>query len=358
MKIIISGLGVMGGSLAMAIKQNLPDLRIRGFDSDSVLQEALRRKIIDEKIERWPQDCAGADLIFLATPLHILQRQLNDLNGIIDGQTVVTDVGSTKEELAAFVEKIHFSGVYIGGHPMTGAEKSGLSAATPLLYENAVYLLSNITADKEHILHEKLLPVLKAIKARVMLIDAKIHDEILAAISHLPQILAIELVNLVGAKNSPEEPYFALAAGGFRDLTRIASSSVDIWQGIIRSNKDNVRSILKHYIRRLESVLDKMDDLHQEFESANNYRQMVPKESKGFLSPLTDILVYVTDQVGVVAKISNTLARKKIDIRDMELLKIREKEGGVFRLSFANRQEAQTAADVLNDIGFQAFIRE
>ena len=358
MRIVISGLGVMGGSLAMAIKQNLSQAVILGFDTDAVLQEALRRNIIDEKITRWPDECAGADIIFLATPLPVLQQQLNDLNGIVDSQTVVSDVGSTKQELASLVNKIDFSGLYIGGHPMTGAEKSGLNAANPLLYENAVYLLSNVSADNEETARRKLFPVLQAIKARVMLIDAAVHDEILAAISHLPQLLAVELVNLVGEKNSPEQPYFSLAAGGFRDLTRIASSSVDIWPGIIRSNKENVRAVLQQYVRRLQKVLEKLDDLKEEFESANNYRQMVPKESKGFLSPLTDVLVYVTDQVGVVAKISNTLAKKKIDIRDMELLKIREKEGGVFRLSFANRQEAQTAIAVLEAIGYKAFLRE
>lgn len=342
----------------MALKQNLPQAYILGYDKDAVLQEAVKRKIIDEKIECWPQDCAGADLIFLATPLPVIRQQLRELNGVVDRQTIVTDVGSTKQELCALTGALNFSGVYIGGHPMTGAEKSGLNAANVLLYENAVYLLTNANAENHEIMQRKLLPALEAIKARVLLIDSALHDQILAAISHLPQILAIELVNLVGAKSAADAPYFALAAGGFRDLTRIASSSIDIWQAILSSNKNNVRFVLQEFIKRLQGALEKLDDLKPEFESANAYRRMIPKASKGFLSPLTDILVYVTDQMGVVAKIANALSDKGIDIRDMELLKIREKEGGVFRLSFAGKQEAQTAADVLNAIGFQALIRE
>jgi len=357
-KIVIAGLGVMGGSLALAIRQNIPQVQIWGYDKPKVIKQALARGIIQQSVSAWPQQCARADIIFLATPMGQIKKQLSELNGHINRQTVVSDVGSTKHELADWVKKIEFSGSYIGGHPMTGAEKSGLQAANPLLYENAVYLLCDVTPEKQALLKNKLQPVLEAIKARVLLIDSAAHDEILAAISHLPQLLAIELVNLVGAKNDAENPYLMLAAGGFRDLTRIASSSIEIWQDIINSNKKNIRNTLKDFIRRLEKDSEKLDDLHQEFESANAFRRQVPKETKGFLSPLTDILVYVTDQVGVVARIANALSEHRIDIRDMELLKIREKEGGVFRLSFSSLTEAKTAVRILQGIGYQAFLRE
>ncbi len=358
MKIVISGLGVMGGSLAMAVKQNLPDIQIYGYDKADILTEAVSRNIIDEKIDNWPQQCSDADIIFLAAPLNILSRHLQDLNGVVGRQTIVTDVGSAKTELSLLAANIKFSGTYVGGHPMTGAEKSGLKAANPLLYENAVYLLCGAAPQEDEIVKMKLLPVLNAIKARVLVIEASVHDEILAAISHLPQILAVELVNLVGALNSDIKPYFTLAAGGFRDLTRIASSSFNIWHEIINSNKNNIRKVLRMYIQSLENASDKLDDLKLEFETANEYRRQVPKTGKGFLSPLTDIMVYVTDQVGVVARISTALTEREVDIRDIELLKIREKEGGVFRLSFASVNEAKEAVKILENIGFQAFLRE
>lgn len=358
MRIVISGLGLMGGSLAMALRQNLPEVRIAGYDFPPVMQQAYQRQLIDEIIDDWPARCRGADVVFLATPLRILKQHLKELNGVVGPETVVTDMGSTKMEIARLVDSLRFSATYVGGHPMTGAEKSGLNAANPLLYENAVYILTNTQQADAGLLQGSLYHILQALKARIMLMEPQVHDKILAAISHLPQLLAVDLVNLVGSKDSANHPYFRLAAGGFRDLTRIASSSIDIWQDIISSNKDFVREVLEELIELLRNNLRQLDNLQADFIKANRYHSQVPKAGKGFLSPLTDVMVYVTDQVGVIAKISNALSEKGVDIRDIELLKIREKEGGVFRLSFANYQEAGIAVAILNKIGYQAAIRE
>ena len=356
-KILIAGLGVMGASLAIAIRQNLPHIHISGFDRPEVMEEAKKMAIIDD-IAQWPQDANTMDVVFLATPLHILKQQLDELNGIVTKNVLVTDVGSTKTELANRVKTLGFSGTYVGGHPMTGAEKSGLRAANPLLYENAVYILTGINRENRSLAEQKLIPILQALKSRVMFLQPEEHDEILAAISHLPQLAAIALINLVGQRNAEGRPYFELAAGGFRDLTRIASSSIDIWQDIIASNRENVASALRAFIAILEQELEQLDDLRNNFEQANAFRSLVPKQNKGFLSPLTDILVYVTDEMGVVAKIANALSAEQVDIRDIELLKIREKEGGVFRLSLSGYAEAATAINILNSIGYKAFIRE
>ena len=356
--IVISGLGVMGASLALAIKQNIPRAEILGYDKEDVVTEALQSGIIDKSISEWPQDCKGKDIVFLCTPLGVLRQHLEDLNGVLNKSTIVTDVGSTKLELQEFAQQIQFSGTYVGGHPMTGAEKSGLRAANPLLFENAVYVLTKDADGYGPNQSEKLISVLQALKARIMFLPADVHDKILAAISHLPQLASIALVNLVGSYNNDDEPYFDLAAGGFRDLTRIASSSIDIWQDIISSNKENIQVVLKEFISILQRELQKLDNLKDEFDTANDFRSRVPKQSKGFLSPLKDILVYVTDEVGVVAKIANALSDGEIDIRDIELLKIREKEGGVFRLSLNNEKEALEAIHILNKIGYKAFIRE
>ncbi len=356
--IVISGLGVMGASLAMAIRQNCPHIQILGYDTKEVLAEASRLNIIDKAVREWPLDCTDADIIFLATPLHILKQHLQDLNGAVSGQTIITDLGSTKQELSDLVRQIDFDGIYIGGHPMTGAEKSGIKAANPLLYENAVYVLTSGKHEHSEIVNKKLIPLLKAIKSRILFLEANVHDKILASVSHLPQLAAIALVNLAGGQNKPELPVLELAAGGFRDLTRIASSSIDIWQDIISSNKENVREALSRFIGLLQDELNTLDNLKEPFESANDYRSRLPKQNKGFLSPLSDILVYVNDEMGVVAKIANALSARAIDIRDIELLKIREKEGGVFRLSLADETEAAQSIEILNKIGYKAFMRE
>ena len=322
------------------------------------MREALQTGVIDAEVENWPEQCRDVDLVFLATPLTVICEHLKQLNGVVAPSTIVSDLGSTKREILNLVEEIQFSGTYIGGHPMTGAEKSGLHAANPLLYENAVYVLCTPKENKLRLAASPLINLLQSLKARLLFLDAQTHDRILAAISHLPQLAAIAMVNLVGAKNNAENPYFELAAGGFRDLTRIASSSIGIWQDIISSNKSNVRQVLQEFIELLKSELEQIDDLQNLFQSANAFRQQLPVRGKGFLQPLTDIMVYVTDEMGVVARIANALSARQIDIRDIELLKIREKEGGVFRLSLADGQEAETAINVLNSIGYKAFIRE
>jgi prephenate dehydrogenase len=359
MKIVVSGLGVIGASLALAVKQRNRGYLVAGYDRPDVLDFALKNQIIDQKINNWPQDASDADLIILSTPLSVIKEQLSELNNVVDKHVIVSDTGSTKAELAEHAASLNFSGTYIGGHPMTGSEKSGVSAANPLLFQNALYVLCGMTDDNEKLVKEKLFPVLEAVKARIFTIDADTHDKVLASISHLPQLLAVALVNYVGQEQSETNyPFFEMAAGGFRDLTRIASSSVSIWQDIINSNRKNVVEALDKFARTLENEKLEIGDLSEIFKKANNFRSQVPKDTKGFLYPLVDILVYVKDEVGVISKIANKLAEYNIDIRDIELLKIREKEGGVFRLSLNDRAEAVRAAELMNTLNYRAFIRE
>ncbi len=359
MKIVISGLGVIGASLAMAVKQAHSEYTLIGYDVPDVLAFAEKNNIVDVGVSNWPQDAADADLIVLSTPLSIIKAQLESLNNIVGKNTIVTDTGSTKGELAEFAESLHFSGTYIGGHPMTGSEKSGISAANPLLFQNALYILCGVSQENEIKVKEVLFPVLEAVKARIFLMDSHTHDKVLAGISHLPQLIAVALVNYIGKQQEElNYPFFELAAGGFRDLTRIASSSISIWQDIINSNKKNVEAALLQFIETLKEEKKSVGDLSRTFEKANDYRSQVPKDSKGFLYPLVDILVYVKDEVGVISKIANKLFEENIDIRDIELLKIREKEGGVFRLSLNSREEAVKAAELMNALNYRAFIRE
>lgn len=358
MKIIISGLGLIGASLAQAIRKNLSDVAILGYDHPEILDIAIDRGIVDARVETWPEDCNGVDIIFLCTPLSVIEQHLQQLNNVVDQNTIVTDVGSTKAYLTRHVKAMNFSGIYVGGHPMTGAEKSGIGAANPLLFENAIYILTHSEVKEQPMVKGKLYPLLEAIKARTLILEPELHDQVMAVISHLPQIIAIGLMNLVAEKNQDNRPYFELAAGGFRDLTRIASSSYDMWKDILKSNRRNIETVISDFIKFLENYRSGLNNLSGAFAHANQARANVPRHSKGFLAPLTDIMVYVHDQVGVIAKIANALSDGGIDIRDMELLKIREKEGGVFRLSFSSQKEAQEAIRILESIQYQAFIRE
>jgi len=356
MKVAISGLGAMGASLARALRNAKPDIKIAGHDLPEIETQALKKGLIDEIIN-WPMGCAACELVFLATPIDVIKRQLKELNGTIDQDVIVSDLGSTKAELARFAQDIGFSGCYVGGHPMTGAEKSGMTASNPLMYENAIYVLTpaeDMAADRYNILVE----ILEKIKARVFIIEPENHDLVMAYISHLPQMIATALVNTVGVKNSLVLPCFSLAAGGFRDLTRIASSSSDIWQPIADSNAGNILRAIDDFIAQLQLSKSALSNLEDDFNQAREFRSNIPAQGKGFLSPLCDILVYVHDEKGVVAKIATSLSKEDIDIRDIELLKIREKEGGVFRLSFESKKRAQEAILILDLIGYKASLKE
>ena len=358
MKIVISGLGLMGASLALAFKTKKIEAEIWGYDFPAVCEKAETLNLIDHTVRRWPDECRDADVVFLATPIQIIEKQIRDLNAIVSKATIVTDLGSTKGNVHRLAEKINFTGTFIGGHPMTGGEKSGLDAADPLLYENAVFILTGVDAEKRALAETKLFPLLEKLKARLLLLDPYVHDQIMARISHLPQLLAVSLVEMLGAKNAPEKPYFELAAGGFRDLTRIASSNFAIWKDILIRNKENVKEALRELIDLLEHHYNHIEDLSEDFHLANYYRSQIPKATKGFLHPLTDVLIYVDDRPGVIARMSNALAKENIDIRDIELLKVREKEGGVFRISFSGREEALRAIKLLEDQGFRAFVSD
>ena len=357
MKIVISGLGLMGASLALALKRADRNSIICGYDFPDVLKYAVEHEIIDQAIENWPDDCADAEIIFLATPLQVIEKHLADLNGKIAADTIVTDLGSTKQHIENFVRRIQFQSIYVGGHPLAGAEKTGIRAANPLLYENAIYVLTGSNVEQEAV-SRKLIPLLNRIKARIIHLSAAEHDQVVAYTSHLPQLLAIAMVNIVANKNKENDSFQQLAAGGFRDLTRIADSGFQIWHDIFYTNLENVKQAIDQLMSQLQQMKHQLPDVEAAFLQANEFRRQIPKSYKGFLSPLVDVLVYVDDQMGTVSRLSTALYKKRIDIRDIELLKIREGEGGVFRLSFSSLKDAQDAIETLNKIGFKAYLRD
>ncbi len=191
-----------------------------------------------------------------------------------------------------------------------------------------------------------------------MQIPAKQHDVIAASVSHLPQLLAVTLVNTASLKTD-EYNFLDLAAGGFRDLTRIASSDYNIWDEVIRQNKKQIIAAIEEFSYELDNVkkwiLLKIIVQNSQtlFENARKSRDEIPKNSKGFLTPVHDVFIFVKDEPGVISEISTKLFEANINIKDIELLKIREGNGGTFRLSFATKKIAESAKLILSDLGFK-----
>jgi prephenate dehydrogenase len=358
---VIVGVGLIGGSLGLAFRRRYPEMRIIGVSSSPAVQSALEMGAVTEGCgyEELGNAVRDADIVFLCTPIHRIKGLLTLLAPFLREGVVVTDVGSTKRVITGHAVKVLPEGVhFIGGHPMAGSENRGVQAADPFLFQNAIYVLcptEGVPPEKV----ENLSHCIGDIGARVMVMNADLHDRIAAAVSHLPQLLAVTLVETVGALNSENAPYLRLAAGGFRDMTRIASSPFGMWDDIFRTNDDMVREMADRFIEQLQKVRGRIgaSALGEDFEVANVTRASIPKDSKGFLRPLFDILVVVEDKAGVIAQIASELALHEININDIEVVKVREGEGGTLRLSFEREREATRAVELLGLLGYKARLR-
>ena len=363
--ITIVGVGLIGGSLGLALRRKGFKGAINGVSRPETIDAAVKIGAIDKGYPYHNIAAASenADVIYLCTPISKI-RELIEQIGIFGSRLkkdcIISDVGSTKMQLCEFAaQKLPEHLSFIGGHPMTGSEKSGITASDPFLFENAIYVLTpgqKVPADIGH----GFASFTRRLGAKVIVMDPATHDRIAAVISHVPQLLAVSLVNWAAKHGKKEPSTLRLAAGGFRDMTRIASSSYSMWKDIIDTNKNEIEHRIDDFIAELKSI--KLDlqtgKLSDRFDSARAIRHTIPQDSKGFLHPLHEVLVIADDRPGVIAEISNGLAEENININDIEVVKVREGEGGTLRLAFESRQSAETAVKILNKLNYPSRLRE
>ena len=355
--ISIIGLGLIGGSIAKALKNTNRTFLISAYDFPEILDKAFRQQVIDKKLTKI-EDAAASDIIFLCLPIDLSLETFGKIIPIAGNKTVITDVCSVKGVFADKWSQLisdKKKGFYIGGHPMTGKEVGGYENSDPLLFENSVYIISDKSKDYENL--DDFLEIIALLGARVRFLDPYLHDEIVASVSHLPQLVSIALVNAISEGNN-ETNFLDFAAGGFRDMTRIASSDASIWEPIIKNNKVQIlQALAKFNLTLIETIdliiKDDLSSLNKLFESARLKRSEIPKNTKGFLNPLYDIFVYVKDEPGVLYNLTKSLYNNSLNIKDLELLKVREGTGGTFRVSFENESTGIKAKQVLIQAGFR-----
>ncbi|MCL5029953.1 MAG: prephenate dehydrogenase/arogenate dehydrogenase family protein [Bacteroidetes bacterium] len=357
--ISIIGLGLIGGSIAKALKPNLAErkkdssqLVIKGFDKKEILDEALKDKSIDEALNSI-DEAKFSDVIFLCLPTELSLNYFIKLAPQVADGTIITDVCGIKGIFEDEWKKLESKGSYIGGHPMTGKETSGYKSSDPLLFENSVYIVSESSKGNKKL--EEFLNLIKSLGARIRFLDPYLHDKVIARVSHLPQLLSIALVNSVSENGNFN--YLDFAAGGFRDMTRIASSSFNIWESVLKLNHNAIIDSIDVLIKNLNQIEDqlKQEDLKSleaSFQKARTRRDEIPKNTKGFINPLVDIFIYVKDEPGVLSKLTTLLFNNNINIKDLELLKIREGTGGTFRISFESEEIALKAKEIMEKSGF------
>lgn len=363
-RIAILGVGLIGGSLGLAWKKHRPDLHIVGFDRPDVLETARTLEVIDEGTSSLDEAVGDADVVVIATPIQTILHLLQEAAPFLKAGAILTDVGSVKAPIAQHAqEHLPAHVTFIPGHPMAGSEKGGVAHAQALLFENATYVLCPPEGiDHSAFIQQQasFISLIKATGARVLLLGAHQHDGIAATVSHLPQLLAVALMNTAGIAQKNDDNVLRLAAGGFRDMTRIAASPFPMWRDILATNHEAILHHLSDLQRRLATLQERLgkhdlEAIQTDFDEAKRLRDTVPKDTKGFLHPLADVYVYAEDKPGVLFFITQTVYEAGINIKDIELLKIREGTGGAFRIGFSHRHEADAAIAALTAKGYIAY---
>ena len=277
-RVSILGTGLIGGSFALALRQHFPQTRIMGFDREPALREALERRAIDDSSNDLAAAVSGADLIYVALPISTTIELLPEIARHAPAYALVTDACSTKRAVCRAAAQ-HFKedgALFLGGHPMTGKESSGIASAEAALYSGSPYLFaSDSGAAPPDARIEKFLSLLQKMGARPVWLDADTHDWAVGVISHLPQLAAIALANVIADEDDDPAILPALAGPGARDALRLAGSPYAMWRDIALTNSDNISRALDRLAQAIEHLRSQLAsrELEKLFASANRLQK-------------------------------------------------------------------------------------
>lgn len=351
------GLGLIGGSIAKAIKENQEEVRIVAYDiNPASLQSALSEGIADEIADTIDERFSACDYLFLCAPVRKNDDNLNAVKQILSKDCILTDVGSVKNDIHKHIKALGLESQFIGGHPMAGSERYGYANSKAGLLENAYYILTpaSLVSDEKVEQYRQLVHTMKAIP---LVLSSTQHDYVTAAVSHLPHVIAAALVNLVKASDSEDEVMKMIAAGGFKDITRIASSSAAMWQQICLTNTDNILSLLEDYINALTTIRKHLTERNEEqlyalFDDARIYRDSFIEASSGPIKRSYALNIDIADEPGALASIATMLALNNISIKNIGIVHNREREEGVLRIEFYEEESVEKARTILGSRGY------
>ena len=345
-----------GSDLSAVLSQRrsayFPDYELIAFDKNKeTLALAVQENIIDTSCSAIDDNFKGCSYIFLCAPVSYNTACLTQLKSLIDPDCILTDVGSVKTSIHEEIISLGMEENFIGGHPMAGSEKNGFANSKAHLIENAYYILTpsaKVSEEKINAYRN----FVSSLKALPIVLDYRQHDCITGTISHLPHIIASTLVNFVRDTDTKEELMKALAAGGFKDITRIASSSPVMWQQICLKNGKNISHILGQYIEALIQAklsIDTEDEnaLYTLFESSRDYRNSMPNTSAGPIKKQFAVYCDIIDETGGIATIATILASNNISIKNIGIIHNREFEEGVLRIEFYDESSSSKASALL-----------
>jgi len=361
--ISIIGLGLIGGSLAKAFRQRNKNLKIYAVDScSSSLKLAETEGVIDMGFGECCFEIWNSDIIFICTPIKKTIQFITQLSDNIKENCIITDVASTKGEICNYIESLGKPPIFIGGHPMAGTEKSGYSNAFAHLFENAYYVLTPSKTSTEPAI-STLETLLSGIGAIPIIVSPEKHDLVTGCISHVPHIIAAVLVTLAENNESDAGLIKLLAAGGFKDITRIASSNPTMWENIVLSNGpiiidllDGCKNIVDEMISNIKSSNN--EDIYHFFNNAKTFRDSFSTTSIGLFPKSFELLVDVKDEPGIIGKIATLLGNNGINIKNINVSNSREFEQGCLKITLSDQNNADRAFEILSDFSYKVFRKD
>ena len=352
--IYIAGLGLIGASMALGIKRDHPDYKILGYNRSQTSREiALERGMVDRVTDDFASFAPLADVIILCLPIKQTVAFIKYLaNMDLKEGVIISDAGSTKAEIVAVADE-YLAGKsfrFIGAHPMAGSHKTGAVSADVNLFENAYYIFTPSSLTTPDTL-EEMKDLLSGLHARFIEIDAKEHDRVTSQISHFPHILASSLMEQTAIYAEKHEMARYFAAGGFRDMTRIAESEPGMWTSILLSNRETILERIENFKERLDVIgqaISQGDEDHiwNFFNQAREQRQAMEIHKRGGVDSSFDLFVDVPDEEDVILRILELLrGTSLVNIHINE--ENREDVHGILQISFRNAQDLERAQKVI-----------
>jgi prephenate dehydrogenase len=351
MRLAVLGVGLIGGSVALAARERL-GAEVTGYDdAPEALERALQLGALNCARSSVPAAVANAQAVFVAVPVGGLSALVGEALAAAPADCVVTDVGSTKREVVA----AHSDPRFVGGHPLAGAENAGVEHARADLFEAATWYLTP-SSGTSGLLYERLHRLLHGIGARPTAIDPGTHDRILAAVSHLPHVLANVLVSQAAATLKDGEAPLPATGPSFRDATRVAGAPSAIWTDIYLSNRDALTAEIDGAIERLQAARDALAQgdgpaitAWNEAAAADRRRLLEAQLAGG---DLYELRTSVPNRPGVVAQIALELGRAGVNITDMALYPASDMKEGVIAMWIAGEAATGRAQELIAGLGF------
>lgn len=355
------GLGLIGGSIARALKDSGEDIRTVAYDTDrESLTQAYRDGTVDVLLSEIGPGFSSCDYVFLCASVEANAENAGKVGPFLSWDAVLTDVGSVKTGMHRRMEELGLGDRFIGGHPMAGSERTGYRNSKSKLLQNAYYIITVYPGTDGDRL-EGYRGLVRTMGAIPLVMGYEHHDAVTAAVSHVPHVISASLVNLVRASDSPEGEMRMIAAGGFKDITRISSSSPDMWRNICLDNAGNISGLLGEYISSLQDVRKAIDSgdgdgIRMFFDTARRYRDTFADASSGPIKTDNSIHVEIPDETGALAVVMTMLAAGGIDVKNVGIVHNREFETGSLRVELHDETDVGKAERILSGHGYQVTV--